>query len=151
MNVFNERLQNILDRILELDKLEISPQWKGLIHEHNLDYWLTALRKVTTEECKILLAGESAPTKDQIINDLPRISPGQYQPGVYFGLISSQIEPETFCYGGSATKPGFGLAGRTGDHGRKSYRESIAKSYKKDGRSPPLYYQLIDQPDKLRH
>ena len=62
MNVFNERLQNILDRILELDKLEISPQWKGLIHEHNLDYWLTALRKVTTEECKILLAGECAPT-----------------------------------------------------------------------------------------
>lgn len=128
----------------------MSPQWKKLLSEHDLEYWSTQISGITLPQAKELLAGVAAPTTGQLLS-LPPIN-GDYSPGVYYGLILTPSDPNsTFGYGGSATKAGFGLAGRTDQHKSSKFRASVAKDYQKDGKSTPFYCRLLDQPGKHRY
>lgn len=148
--IYEERLRKNVAEVLRLDGLDVSPQWSKLLVEHDLEYWCTRISGITEMSAKKILAGQSAPSKGQILA-LPPIGENDYQPGVYYGLILSPYESATWGYGGSATKSGFGLAGRISQHSNPKYRASIKDQYKRDGRSAPLYYSLIDQPGKLRY
>ncbi|KAM0717181.1 hypothetical protein Q7P37_007033 [Cladosporium fusiforme] len=147
--IYEQRLRTYLAVILTLEGLDVSPQWKKLLSEHDLEYWCAQVSGITLPQSKKLLAGIAAPTKGQMLT-LPPID-GDYSPGVYYGLILTPNDPNsTFGYSGSATKAGFGLAGRTDQHKSSRFRANVAREYQNDGKSTPFYYRLVDQPGKHR-
>jgi hypothetical protein len=149
-SVYESRLRQYVAELLRLDGLDVSPQWKGLLAEHDLEYWCLRISAITLPQAKILLAGSIAPTKGQLLS-LPGIGE-DHNPGVYYGLILTPQEPNlTYAYAGSATRPGFGLEGRTSQHSSPQYRASTTKQYQKEGKDMPYYYRLIDQPNKRRY
>lgn len=148
-SVYEKRLRQYVAELLRLDGLDVSPQWKGLLAKHDLEYWCSRISSITLPQAKKLLAGKFAPTKGQLLA-LPGIG-DDWSPGVYYGLILTPKEPEsTYAYTGSATKGGFGLEGRTSQHKSPQYRAAASKQYKNEGKDTPYYYRLIDQPGKHR-
>jgi hypothetical protein len=146
-SVYEKRLRQYVAELLRLDGLDVSPQWKGLLAAHDLEYWCSKLSSITLPQAKILLAGGTASTKGQLLF-LPGIG-RDHNPGVYYGLILTPNAPEsTHAYTGSATKCSSGLEGRTGQHTSPQYRATVSKQYTKEGKSMPYYYRLVDQPGK---